>query len=76
MKSFIESQRFDIDLNILNQDNRSTIRLAENGKKSSGKRTRHFDIKYFYFTDLKNQKEVSLKNCSSNNMLANDHPKP
>ena len=31
---FIESQGFDIDLNILYQDNMSTIKLAENGKKS------------------------------------------
>ena len=30
MKRFIESQGFDIDLNILYQDNMSTIKLAEN----------------------------------------------
>ena len=46
MKIFIESQGFEVDLNILYQDNQSTIKLAENGKCSSGRRTRHFDIKY------------------------------
>ena len=66
MKRFIESQGFEIDLNILYQGSMSTIKLVENGKHSSGKRTRHFDIKYFYITDLINQKEVSIEYCSSN----------
>ena len=76
MKRFIESQGFDIDLNILYQDNMSTIKLAENSKHSSGKRIRHFDIKYFYITDLINQKEVSIKYFSSNDTLADYHTKP
>ena len=76
MKKFIEAQGFEIDLNILYQDNMSTIKLAENGKQSSGKRTRHFDIKYFYVTDLINRNEVSIEYCSSNAMLADFHTKP
>ena len=39
IKRFIESQGFHINLNIIYQDNASTIKLAENGKYSSGKRT-------------------------------------
>ena len=76
MRKFIEAQGFEIDLNILYQDNMSTIKLAENGKQSSGKRTRHFDIKYFYVTDLINRNEVSIEYCSSNDMLADFHTKP
>ena len=33
------------------QDNKSTIILAENGKTSSSKRTKHLDIRYFFVTD-------------------------
>ena len=76
MRKFIEAQGFEIDLNILYQDNMSTIKLAENGKQSSGKRTRHFDIKYFYITDLINRNEVNIEYCSSNDMLADFHTKP
>ena len=76
MKKFIESQEFEIDLNVLYQDNMSTSKLAENGEHSSGKRTRHFVIKYFYITDLINQKEVSIEYCSSNDMLTDYHIKP
>jgi hypothetical protein len=34
------------------------MKLEANGKASSGKRTQHFNIKYFYFTDLIERKEV------------------
>ena len=42
-KKFIEEQRFQIKLILIYKDNQSTIKLAINGKESSGKRTRHFD---------------------------------
>ena len=76
MKRFIESQAFEIDLNILYLDNQCTINSAENVKQGSGKITRHFDIKYFYITDLINQKVVSIEYLSSNDILADYHTKP
>ena len=72
----MQSQGFYINLNVIYQDNTRTIKLAKNGKNSSGKRTQHFDIKYFYITDLINRKEVSIKYCSSNDMLTDYHSKP
>ena len=36
---FLESQGYEVNKNILYQDNKSTILLEENGKKSSSKRT-------------------------------------
>ena len=54
----------------------STIKLAENVKNSSRKRTRHFDIKFSYIIDLINQKEIIIKHCSSNDMVAYYHTKP
>ena len=47
IRRFIECQGFKIYTNVVHQDNNSTIRLENNGQYSSGKRTRHFDIKYF-----------------------------
>ena len=38
-KMFLEAQGYTVEKNILYQDNKSTILLEENGKKSSGKRT-------------------------------------
>jgi hypothetical protein len=69
-KRFIEYQGFKIKLNIIYQDNTSTMKLEKNGKASSGKRTRHFDIKYFYVTDLIGWDEVEVIYCPTDDMLA------
>ena len=45
---FLEAQGYNINKNILFQDNKSTILLEQNGKKSSSKRTRHLNIRYFF----------------------------
>eukprot|EP00957_Ditylum_brightwellii_P007633 577250-Ditylum_brightwellii.AAC.1 len=70
-KRFIEHQGFKVMINIICQDNKSTIKLEVNGKRGSGKRTRHFDIKYFYVTDLISHKEVEIVYCPTEGMLAN-----
>ena len=70
MKHFIESQGFNVKVNVIYQDNQSCIKLAEIGKESSGKRMGHFYIKYFYITDLIKRPEVSIQYCASNDMLA------
>ena len=75
-KRFVESQGFEVLLNVVYQDNTSTIKLAENGKASSGKRTRHFDIKYFYITDLIARDEVKIKYCPTEDMEADYMSKP
>ena len=76
MKHFIESQGFNIKINVIYQDNQSCIKLAKNGKESSGKRTRHFNIKYFYITDLIKRQEVGIQYCSRDDMLADFFTKP
>jgi hypothetical protein len=76
MKRFLEWQGFTVKLNIIYQDNTSSIKLEENGKESSGKRTRHFDIKYFYVTDLVGRKEVKVEYCSTEEMIADYMTKP
>ena len=50
-KLFLEEQGYNINSNILYQDNKSAILLETNGKKSSGKRTRALNIRYFFLTD-------------------------
>ena len=47
-KLFMEEQGYEIRRNVLYQDNKSTILLLKNGKRSSGKRTRALNIRYFF----------------------------
>ena len=51
VRLFLLSQGVSIARNIIYQDNQSAELLADNGKKTSGKRTRHLNIRYFLVTD-------------------------
>ena len=55
-KRFLQAQGFEVKLNLVYKDNTSRIKLEENGKASSGKRTRNFYINMFYVTDIHNRK--------------------
>ena len=75
-KRFLEEQGYMVNQNIIMRDNISSMKLENNGKTSSGKRTRHFDIKYFYITDLIARKEVTIQYCPTDDMVADYMTKP
>ena len=60
-RQFLMEQGYGIVENLLLQDNKSSIFLEKNGKASSGKRTRHINIRYFFITDQVNKKEISIE---------------
>jgi hypothetical protein len=68
-KYFMEAQDYGVST-ILNQDNQSTIKLSENGKASSGKGTRHVNIRYFFITNRTARKEVGIQYCPTKEIVA------
>jgi hypothetical protein len=48
---FLQAQGYTVDDNIVYQDNQSAMLLEKNGRRASGKRTRHINIRYFFVTD-------------------------
>jgi hypothetical protein len=74
-KYFMEAQGYGITT-IMNQDNQSTMRLADNGKASSGKGTRHINIRYFFITDRIARKEIAIQYCPTKEMVADYFTKP
>jgi hypothetical protein len=48
---FLEAQGCKIDDNLLCQENKSSILLETNGRGSSGKRTRHINMRCFFIAD-------------------------
>ncbi len=62
--------------NILHQDNRSAILLEQNGKMSSGKRTKHIAIHYFFVADRIRSGEISPKWCPTGEMITDFLTKP
>jgi hypothetical protein len=73
---FLLSQGYEIIENLLLQVNKSSILLEQNGKASSGKRTRHINIRYFFITDRVNMKDISINWCPTKKMAADFMTKP
>ena len=76
VRYFLIAQGFSVSDNVLYQDNQSTMKLAENGKRSSGKRTRHLNIRYFFVTDRIENKEMRVEYCPMDLMWADFYTKP
>jgi hypothetical protein len=74
-KYFMEGQGYGMST-IVNQDNQSTIRLANNGKASSGRGMRHINIRYFFITDRIARKEVAIQYCPTKQMVADYFTEP
>ena len=58
---FLEAQGYDITENIIYQGNKAAILLEKNGKASSGKRTKHINMRYFFVTDRIVKRDVSVQ---------------
>ena len=68
---FLCVQGYDSTKTIINQDNQSTIILANHCKFSSSKRTKRIDIRYFFITDKIQKGEVKIEYCPTNDIVAN-----
>ena len=66
---FLEAQGYNIHENILYQDNKLVILLEKNGRRSSSKRTRALNIRYFFLTDQVAKGNVVIEHCSTDNMI-------
>jgi hypothetical protein len=75
-KLFLEAKGYNVKDNVLYQDNQSAILLERNGKASSGKRTRHLNIRYFLLTDQVINNNVSIQFFPTNDMTADYMTKP
>ena len=73
---FMEEQGYEVYKNILYQDNKSTILLEKNGKKSSSQRTRAINIRYFFIHDQVKNGMMTVKYCGTKEMLGDYMTKP
>ena len=75
-KYFLESQGYEISNNILEQDNKSALLLEKNGRASSGKRTRHINIRYFFVQDRIASGDMTVEHCPTEEMIGDFFTKP
>jgi hypothetical protein len=71
----LEAQGYGTN-SVLHQDNQASIYMEENGKASSGRRTRHINIHYFFIADRVAKKEVSILYCPTKLMVTDYFTKP
>ena len=69
-RNFLQAQGYNLGPSDINQDNQSAMLLEKNCKASSGRRTRHINIRYFFVTDRVAKGEMVIKYCPTKEMLA------
>lgn len=75
-RHFLSAQGYELHDNVVYQDNESSMLLANNGRASSGKRTRHINIRFFFVTDRIKKGEIRLQHCPTDKMIADFYTKP
>lgn len=75
-RNFLEEQGFEMKPAKVHQDNMSAMLLEKNGKRSSGKRTRHIEIRYYFITDRYKRGELDIQHCPTDKMIADFFTKP
>jgi hypothetical protein len=73
---FIEAQGYKVSEAVVYQDNQSAILLEKNGKESSGKKTKHIRVRYFFVKDRISQGDITVKHCPSEKMWGDHFSKP
>ena len=75
-KIFMEAQGYDIRRNIIYQDNKFTILLKTNGKRSSSNRTKSTNIHYFFLTYQIQKGNLTVEYCPTTEIIADFMIKP
>ena len=73
---FLKAQGVAVVDTLLYQDNKSSMLLEKNGRASSGKRTRHIDIRFYFVADRVASGDLRIEHCPTEEMLADYFTKP
>ena len=73
---FVDAQGYKARGTIGYQDNRSAILLETNGRRSSSKRTKHLNVRYFFVTNRIKSGDISIEYCPTMEMVADFFTKP
>ena len=74
VRHFMEAQGYTVGDNVVFQDNQSAILLEKNGRRSSSKKTRHIEIRYYFITDNIDRGTVRVAYCPTDNMISDFLP--
>ena len=72
----MKEQGYDIEKNVVYQDNQSAMKMEINGRNSCTGNSRHIDIRYFFTKDRVDKGEFKIEYCPTYNMVADYFSKP
>jgi hypothetical protein len=75
-RNFLSNLGYKVCDNVLYQDNQCATLLERNGKASSGRRTRHINIRYFSVTDRIKMGDMQVEYCPTGDMIGDFFTKP
>jgi len=67
---FLEAQGFKRIQKILHQDNQNAMKIIQNGRMSSGQKTKHMDNRNFWIKDHINSEHIEVRYCPTEKMIA------
>jgi hypothetical protein len=73
---FLGAQGYKVGPAVVAQDNKSSILLETNGMKSSTKRTRHINVRYYFVTDRIEKGDMIIEYCPTADMISDVLTKP
>jgi len=76
MRRVLEWLGYPQETTVLYQDNTSTITMAHMGRGSSGSRTKHIDIRYFFIKQFIDAKLVEIDHLGTDSMLGDFFASP
>ena len=76
MVIILKQQGYEVNINVLMQDNKSATKLEQNSRKSCTCNSRQIDIKYFFVKDRVDKGEIKIEYCLTEIMLADFFSKP
>ena len=70
-RMFLEEQGFFLEKNTLYQDNQSAMKIELNGRKSSGKKSKHIDNRFFFIKDRLMSEGIDVAYCPTGDFFTN-----
>ena len=76
ISNFMREQGYDIKQKIYYQDNMSAMKMEQNGISSTGEKSRHINIRYFFVKDVVKREKIDIMHCPTELMVADFFTKP
>ena len=73
---FLEAQGYVIEESIYYQDNESAMKIEMNGWRSTGSKSKHVDIRFYFIADRVKSEKIEIHHCKTEHMVADFFTKP